>query len=65
MARIQSSDEQPADTGNGLRMEGKYMFKPRGFYTSNGYVGFLPDGSRIIFATYAEYMEYISETAAA
>ena len=41
------------------------MFKPRGFYTSNGYVGFLPDGSRIIFATYNEYMEYISETTAA
>ena len=41
------------------------MFKPKGFYTSDGFVGFLPDGSRIIFATYREYMEYIREAAAA
>ncbi len=37
------------------------MFTPRGFYTSNGYVGVLPDGSRIMFATYDEYLDYISE----
>lgn len=41
------------------------MFTPRGFYTGNGYVGFLPDGSHIIFATCEEYLEYISEDAAA
>ena len=41
------------------------MFTPRGFYTANGYVGFLPDGSRIMFATYDEYMDYIREAAAA
>lgn len=41
------------------------MFTPRGFYTSNGYVGFLPDGSRIMFATYDEYVDYIRESAAA
>ena len=41
------------------------MFTPRGFYTSNGFVGFLPDGSRIISATYDEYLDYISETVAA
>ena len=47
------------------KWEGKIMFKPKGFYTSDGFVGFLPDGSRIIFATYREYMEYIREAAAA
>ena len=41
------------------------MFKPRGFYTGSGFVGFLPDGSRIIFATYDEYLDYLRETAAA
>ena len=40
------------------------MFKPRGFYTGSGFVGFLPDGSRIIFATYDEYLDYICEAAA-
>ena len=35
------------------------MFTPRGFYTSNGYVGVLPDGSRIMFATYDEYLDYM------
>ena len=41
------------------------MFTPRGFYTDNGFVGFLPDGSRIIFATQDEYLDYLCETAAA
>lgn len=41
------------------------MFAPKGYYTNNGYVGFLPDGSRMIFPTYAEYVEYIEEDAAA
>ena len=30
-----------------------------------GYVGILPDGSRIIFATYDEYLDYISDMLAA
>ena len=41
------------------------MFVPRGFYTSTGYVGFLPDGSRIMFATYDEYVDYLHEAVAA
>ena len=41
------------------------MFTPKGFYTGSGFVGFLPDGSTIIFATYDEYLDYISQTAAA
>ena len=41
------------------------MFRPRGFYTSSGYVGFLPDGTRIVFATYDEYVDYIREATAA
>ena len=40
------------------------MFNPKGFFTSDGYVGFLPDGSRLSFPTYDEYMEYIEEVAA-
>ena len=54
-----------ARTGGDHEMEGTIMFKPRGFYTGSGFVGFLPDGSRIIFATYDEYLDYIRETAAA
>ena len=41
------------------------MFKPRGFYTSTGYVGILPDGSRIMFATCDEYLDYVNEMSAA
>ena len=37
------------------------MFIPKGFYTSQGYVGFLPDGSRMIFPTSEEYAEYVRE----
>ena len=37
------------------------MFTPRGFFTSDGYVGFLPDGSRMIFPTSEEYAEYVRE----
>ena len=41
------------------------MFKPKGFYTSNGYLGFLPNGSRMVFPTYDEYMDYLEEENAA
>lgn len=41
------------------------MFNPKGYYTGNGYMGFLPDGTRIMFATYEEYMEYLREDIAA
>lgn len=37
------------------------MFRPKGYYTSNGYVGFLPDGSRMSFPTQDEYEEYVQE----
>ena len=37
------------------------MFTPKGFYTGNGYVGFLPDGSRMAFPTSDEYIDYIRE----
>lgn len=39
------------------------MFTPKGYYTSDGYVGFLPDGSRLYFPTSDEYLEYIEEAA--
>jgi hypothetical protein len=41
------------------------MFKPRGYYTSNGFLGFLPDGTRMMFPTYAEYVDYLEEDVAA
>lgn len=37
------------------------MFMPKGYYTSNSYIGFLPDGSRMNFPTQGEYEEYIRE----
>ena len=40
-------------------------FCPKGFFTNDGYVGFLPDGRKLSFPTYDEYMEYITEDSAA
>ncbi len=40
-------------------------FHPKGYFTNDGYVGFLPDGRRVYFPTYSEYLEYIAEEAAA
>lgn len=37
------------------------MFKPRGYYTGNVYIGFLPDGSLMRFPTQGEYEEYIRD----
>ena len=37
------------------------MFTPRGYYTSNSYIGFMPDGSRMRFPTLQEYLEYLNE----
>ena len=45
---------KPADTA----------FQPKGFFTSDGYVGFLPDGRRLSFPTLDEYLEFISDEAA-
>ncbi len=44
--------------------EASSMFIPKGFFTADGYVGFLPDGGRLYFPTYDEYIEYIEEAAA-
>ena len=41
------------------------MFNPKGFYTASGYVGFLPDGSRMIFPTFGEYRDYVRELSGA
>lgn len=40
------------------------MFNLKGYFTSDGYVGFLPDGSRLYFPTYDEYVEYMEEVVA-
>ena len=37
------------------------MFMLTGFYTGSGYVGFLPDGRRMIFPTFDEYVDYIRD----
>ena len=37
------------------------MFRPKGYYTSQGYAGFLPDGRRIFFPTMGEYIDYLRE----
>ena len=38
------------------------MFIPKGYYTSQGYTGFLPDGSRMAFPTQEEYLDYVEDT---
>ena len=37
------------------------MFNPKGYYTSQGYTGFLPDGRRIAFPTQDEYLNFVRE----
>jgi len=39
------------------------MFTPKGYYTADGYVGYLPDGSKLYFPTSDEYIEYVREAA--
>lgn len=36
-------------------------FSPKGFYIGSSYVGFLPDGSKLLFPTEEEYIEYVEE----
>ena len=43
------------------RNEVASMFIPKGYYTSQGYTGFLPDGSRMAFPTQEEYFDYVEE----
>ena len=40
-------------------------FRPKGYFTNDGYVGFLPDGRRLSFPTYAEYLEFVADEDAA
>ena len=37
------------------------MFAPKGYHTSQGYTGFLPDGSRMVFPTQDEYLDFMDE----
>jgi len=37
------------------------MFRPRGYTTGQGFMGFMPDGSRMFFPTADEYFDYIYE----
>ena len=37
------------------------MFTPRGYYTNNSYIGFMPDGSKMRFPTSMEYLEYLND----
>ena len=41
------------------------MFMPYGYTTSQGFVGFLPNGNRMYFPTPDEYYEYVEELPAA
>ena len=43
----------------------KLAFQPKGFFTNDGYVGFLPDGRKLSFPTYAEYLEFVADMDAA
>lgn len=37
------------------------MFRPAGYDTGTGFVGFLPDGGRMFFPTHDEYTDYVRE----
>ena len=37
------------------------MFHPKGYYTSQGYTGFLPEGGRMAFPTQDEYLDFLRE----
>ena len=49
----------------GSIFQSKDTFRPRGFFTNDGYVGFLPDGHRVYFPTYDEYLEFVADNEAA
>lgn len=65
MAQHYRNTECSSDFLYDLTKEAMIMFTAKGYYTSNGFVGFLPDGSRMMFATYNEYVEYLNEDVAA
>ena len=35
------------------------MFKPCGYYTGSGYVGFLPGNRKMFFASESDYYDYL------
>ena len=37
------------------------MDRPRGYYTSQNYIGYLPGNTKMPFATEEEYMEYYND----
>ena len=37
------------------------LFRPAGYTTHQGFIGFLPDGSKMYFPTSDEYYEYVDE----
>ena len=37
------------------------MFRPTGYTTNQGFIGFLPDGSKMFFPTSNEYFEYVDD----
>lgn len=37
------------------------MFRPTGYTTNQGFIGFLPDGSKMFFPTSNEYYEYVDD----
>lgn len=41
----------------------KKEFKPDGYVVQAGYIGFLRDGSKMLFETEAAYKDYICEEA--
>lgn len=36
----------------------------RGYYTQCGYIGIMPNGSKMLFATEADYIEYYADLTA-
>lgn len=38
------------------------MFRPCGYVAAYGYIGFLPDGTKRMYATEKEYMEQFEES---
>ena len=37
------------------------MFRPTGYTTNQGFIGVLPDGSKMFFPTSNEYFEYVDD----
>lgn len=37
------------------------MFRPTGYTTNQGFIGFLPNGSKMFFPTSNEYFEYVDD----